>query len=40
MHTQAGIKERFVQDLQEAASEMRKEPAKKDEGRVSAFEDR
>jgi len=38
MHTQAGIKERFIEDLREATSEMRRNPTKRDEGRVRFLE--
>jgi hypothetical protein len=35
MHTQTGVKERFLADLTNTASEMRKRPKQKLEGRVS-----
>ncbi len=37
MHTQPGIKERFVADVKAAAATMRAKPSQKLEGRVSAM---
>ena len=37
MHTQEGIKERFIQDLKEVAAQMIKNPDLKDEGRAAIY---